>query len=436
MSDTTHRPQATAESLAPQSISEEVLLEKYAKDEEKSILEVNQRVARALAQVEAPEQRPHWEGRFLHALQQGFLPAGRIQSAAGTDLTATLINCFVQPVGDSIAHDDEGHPGIYVALMEAAETMRRGGGVGYDFSRIRPHGAWVGSTRSSASGPVSYMRVYDRSCETVESAGSRRGAQMGVLRCDHPDIEEFIHAKDSGDLKNFNISVGVTDAFMQAVVNDGEIELVHHAEAGAAQKAEGAYQRQDPGSHQDLWVYRKLRARDLWEQIMRSTYDHAEPGVLFLDTINRDNNLSYCETIAATNPCGEQPLPPYGCCCLGSIDLTRFVREPFEEQTQLRLRRLRRAVPHRRAHARQRAGRHRLAAAAAAAGSAQQAPRGPGLHRPGRRAGDAEPALRHAGCARHGAPHRRERCATRPTKPRASWRASAAPSRSSTPTCT
>lgn len=328
MSDTTHSPATTA-ALAPQDISTEVLLEKYAKGEEQDILQVNRRVAHALAAVEAPEQRTHWESRFLQALQQGFLPAGRIQSAAGTELTATLINCFVQPVGDSIAHDDEGHPGIYVALMEAAETMRRGGGVGYDFSRIRPRGAWVGSTQSSASGPVSYMRVFDRSCETVESAGSRRGAQMGVLRCDHPDIEEFIHAKDSGDLRNFNISVGVTDAFMQAVVNDGEVELVHHAEPGTAQKAEGAYEAKD----RHLWVYRKLRARDLWEQIMRSTYDHAEPGVLFIDTINRDNNLSYCETIASTNPCAEQPLPPYGCCCLGSIDLTRFVREPFEEKT-------------------------------------------------------------------------------------------------------
>ncbi len=328
MSDTTHSPASTA-ALAPQDISTEVLLEKYAKGEEQDILQVNRRVAHALAAVEAPEQRTHWEGRFLQALQQGFLPAGRIQSAAGTELTATLINCFVQPVGDSIAQDDEGHPGIYVALMEAAETMRRGGGVGYDFSRIRPRGAWVGSTQSSASGPVSYMRVFDRSCETVESAGSRRGAQMGVLRCDHPDIEEFIHAKDSGDLRNFNISVGVTDAFMQAVVNDGEVELVHHAEPGTAQKAEGAYEAKD----RHLWVYRKLRARDLWEQIMRSTYDHAEPGVLFIDTINRDNNLSYCETIASTNPCAEQPLPPYGCCCLGSIDLTRFVREPFEEKT-------------------------------------------------------------------------------------------------------
>lgn len=319
----------TQHNLPAQPISEEVLIEKYAKGDERSIAAVHARVARALAQAEPVEQRKQWEERFAAALDAGFVPAGRIQSAAGTELSATLINCFVQPVGDSIAHVDDGHPGIYTALTEAAETMRRGGGVGYDFSRIRPRGAWVGSTQSSASGPVSYMRVFDRSCETVESAGARRGAQMGVLRCDHPDVEEFIHAKDGGDLKNFNISVGVTDAFMDAVQADADFELVHRAEPGVAQKAAGAYQKAEPGGH-GLWVYRKIRARDLWEQIMRSTYDHAEPGVLFLDHINRDNNLSYCETIASTNPCAEQPLPPYGCCCLGSIDLTRFVRDPFE----------------------------------------------------------------------------------------------------------
>ena len=330
MSQKTPERTKPALALAPQQISEEVLLEKYGKGDEKTILDVNQRVARALAAAEAPEQRKQWEAKFLQALQNGFLPAGRIQSAAGTDLAATLINCFVQPVGDAIAHLEDGHPGIYTALTEAAETMRRGGGVGYDFSRIRPRGAWVGSTQSSASGPVSYMRVFDRSCETVESAGARRGAQMGVLRCDHPDIEEFIHAKDTGDLKNFNISVGISDAFMAAVQQNGEFTLVHRAEPGAAQKAAGAYQEKSSG----MWIYRKLQARDLWDQIMRSTYDHAEPGVLFLDHINRDNNLSYCETIASTNPCAEQPLPPYGCCCLGSIDLTRFINNPFEENAR------------------------------------------------------------------------------------------------------
>jgi len=312
--------------LPAQAISEEVLLEKYAKGGERTIDDVRRRVARAIAQVEAPAERAAWEARFLDALRAGFVPAGRIWSAAGTELGATLINCFVQPVGDSIATpDDEGHPGIYTALTEAAETMRRGGGVGYDFSRIRPRGARVASTQSHASGPVSYMRVFDRSCETVESAGARRGAQMGVLRCDHPDIEEFIHAKDEGDLKNFNISVGVSDAFMQAVIDDTSIELWHRAAPSERQIADGARQRDD-----GTWSYRSVPARALWDLVMRSTYDHAEPGVLFLDRINADNNLGYCETIAATNPCGEQPLPPYGCCCLGSIDLTHFVVDAFE----------------------------------------------------------------------------------------------------------
>lgn len=313
--------------LPPQAISTDVLREKYLKEGESSVEQLYDRVARALASVEKPELQAEYEQKFRSNLNAGAIGAGRIMSAAGTGIQATLINCFVQPVGDCIqGMDDEGHPGIYEALREAAETMRRGGGVGYDFSRIRPKGALVKGTASTASGPCSYINVFDQSCATVESAGSRRGAQMGVLRIDHPDVLEFITAKRTpGRWNNFNVSVGVSDAFIAAVRRGEMWELVHPAMPGADQVAQGVRQRPD-----GQWVYRTLPASELWDTIMKSAYDFAEPGILFLDRIQTDNNLRAVEAIHATNPCGEQPLPAYGCCDLGPIILTKFVQHAFD----------------------------------------------------------------------------------------------------------
>ncbi len=320
------RDEAALIPLTVQPISRDVLQEKYLKPGENDLDDLFERVARALASVEAEGQRDHWQKLFHANLRAGAIGAGRIMSAAGTALQATLINCFVQPVGDCIQGvDADGYPGIYEALREAAETMRRGGGVGYDFSRIRPRGAEVKATASIASGPCSYIDVFDHSCATVESAGARRGAQMGVLRIDHPDVVEFITAKRKpGRWSNFNVSVAVTHEFMEALDSGAEWSLVHRARPGNALLGKGAHQRAD-----GKWVYRTLPAAELWDTVMKSAYDFAEPGILFPDTINRDNNLRYCEDISATNPCGEQPLPPYGCCDLGPVILTRFVRQPF-----------------------------------------------------------------------------------------------------------
>ncbi|MGF6374668.1 ribonucleoside-diphosphate reductase alpha chain [Paraburkholderia sp. RAU6.4a] len=315
--------------IPPQQFSLDVLLEKYAKGDEQSADDVYRRVARGVAEAEPPEMRASVEEQFVDNMRHGALGAGRIMSAAGSGIAATLINCFVQPVGDSIQGvDEQGLPGIYVALLQAAETMRRGGGVGYNFSAIRPKGARVHTTSSAASGPCSYMDVFDASCRTVESAGSRRGAQMAVLDCDHPDLLEFIEAKHSkGRWNNFNVSVSVTDEFMRAVENDEPWQLVHRAEPSPALRAAGDVRQREDG----LWVYSEHPARAIWDRIMRSTYDVAEPGIVFISRMNEDNNLRAVETIRATNPCGEQPLPAYGCCNLGPLNLTRFVVDPFAQ---------------------------------------------------------------------------------------------------------
>jgi len=264
------------------------------------------RVAKDLARVEA--EPGIWEEKFYAALEDfKFLPAGRIAAGAGTQRKVTLFNCFVM----GTVPDDMG--GIFDMLKEAALTMQQGGGIGYDFSTIRPKGALVKGVAADASGPLSFMDVWDSMCRTIMSAGSRRGAMMATLRCDHPDIEDFIAAKsDPARLRMFNVSVLVTDPFMEAVKADGDWDLVFEGQ-----------------------IYKTLSARKLWDQIMQSTYEFAEPGVIFIDRINQANNLSYCETIAATNPCGEQPLPPYGACLLGSINLARLVEAPFERGAHL-----------------------------------------------------------------------------------------------------
>jgi len=266
------------------------------------------RVARAVAAAEAEADRERWAKAF-HGILSGYryLPAGRILAGAGTERAVTLFNCFVMgAIPDSL-------PGIFDGLKEAALTMQQGGGIGHDFSTLRPKGAPVKGVGADASGPLSFMNVWDSMCRTIMSAGTRRGAMMGTMRCDHPDIESFVAAKrDAMRLRNFNLSVLVTDRFMAAVKADSDWPLV--------------FERK---------THKVVRARALWDQIMRATYDYAEPGVVFIDRVNAENNLAYCETISCTNPCGEQPLPPYGACLLGSINLARFIKNPFEDDARV-----------------------------------------------------------------------------------------------------
>ena len=296
----------------PMAISQQIWDMKYRlKDQNGTFLEQTvqdtwHRIAKALSEVETEPKK--WETIFYNALTDfKFLPAGRITAGSGTKRNVTLFNCFVMGViPDSMS-------GIFDMLKEAALTMQQGGGIGYDFSTIRPKGSLVKGIAADASGPVSFMDVWDSMCRTIMSAGSRRGAMMATMRCDHPDIEEFIAAKsDSQKLRMFNLSVLVTDAFMDAVKKGEDWKLIYNNK-----------------------VYSVIKAAVLWDQIMRATYNFAEPGVIFIDRINATNNLSYCETITATNPCGEQPLPPYGACLLGSINLAKLVEHPFDKNAYL-----------------------------------------------------------------------------------------------------
>ncbi len=298
--------------------------------EEASVQATWRRVAHGLAQVEASD-RIDWARRFFDILQDfQFLPGGRIQAGTGTDRDVTLFNCFVMgTIEDSI-------PGIFRALQEGAVTMQHGGGVGYDFSTLRPSGARARTTGAIASGPVSFMDVWDAMCATIQSTGARRGAMMATLRCDHPDIETFIDAKrHAGGLHHFNLSVQVTDAFMQAIERDEAWPLVF-PQSRLGDNGDTVV-RDWPGEAPAVpcRIVRWLPARTLWDRLLRASYDSGEPGVLFIDRINRLNNLGYCERITATNPCGEVPLPPYGACDLGAINLTRLVRDPFTRQACL-----------------------------------------------------------------------------------------------------
>lgn len=314
-------------------ISEKVWDLKYRYRQQDKIIDqtIENTWERVAATVAKAEHRDHkkWEQTFYDALAGfRFLPGGRILAGAGTNRTVTLFNCFVMPIAeDSLS-------GIFDALKEGALTLQQGGGVGYDFSKLRPHGFLVKHAGTTASGPVSFMRIWNAMCATMESSGARRGAMMGILRCDHPDIEEFIQAKSNpNELRHFNVSVLVTDVFMQAVKEDRDWELVFPVEEDVSD----TILRQWSGSAEPVpcRIIKSVRARQLWEKIIKSAYDYAEPGVLFEGTINRQNNLWYREWMSATNPCGEIPLPAYGACNLGSINLTQFVKQPFTQQADL-----------------------------------------------------------------------------------------------------
>lgn len=300
-----------------ESISEFIWQTKYRYAKEESIESTWRRVAKAIAQGEPSQTRLESEKDFYSILENfAFLPGGRILAGAGTTQDVTLFNCFVMPISDSL-------PGIFDALKEAAITLQAGGGVGYDFSPLRPLGFAANQTGATASGPLSFMRIWNAMCGTMLSTSARRGAMMGVLRCDHPDIEAFVTAKsDSNELRHFNVSVLVTDEFMEAVKTGAEWNLV--------------FPNQE--------IIKRINASELWEKIIHSAYNFAEPGVIFQSTVNRFNNLWYKERICATNPCGEIPLPPYGACNLGSINLTQFIIQPYSKEATVDWKKLERVT--------------------------------------------------------------------------------------------
>ena len=327
-----------AAGLPAQALGLQVLRTRYAGPGERSADDVRRRVAQALAQAEPAGDRAAWAERFLQAQRAGFIVGGRVAAHAGSARLGTMMNCFVQPLADTLQPGAAAGPGIYEALAQVAQTQRLGGGVGIDFSPIRPQGAMVLGDGASAAGPTAWLQLFDTSCTVLAGASQRPCAQMGVLRCDHPDIEAFTKAKAGGGLATFSLSVAVTDAFMRAVACRQTIELVHAAQPGPGWP--GASRRAD-----GLWAYGRIPAPQVWATLVEQAHAHGEPGLLFVDRIHDDNNLAYCEHLTATNPCGEQPLPAYGACCLGSIDLTRLVSHPFEATATLDLERLAALVP-------------------------------------------------------------------------------------------
>ena len=288
-----------------------------------------QRIAKAIAKKEPTAQRSQWQKEFHHLLEDfHFLPGGRIIAGAGTQHAVTLFNCFVMPISDSL-------PAIFDGLKEGALTLQEGGGVGYDFSSLRPRGYPVKHAGSIASGPVSFMRIWNSMCATMQSTGARRGAMMGILRCDHPDIEEFIMAKaDPHELRHFNVSVLVTNEFMQAVKKNLDWQLVFPTEKTDPKET---ILRRWSGSALPVRckIISRINARQLWHALIKSAYDYAEPGVIFEDTVNQQNTLWYQEWLSATNPCGEIPLPTYGACNLGAINLTQFIVNPYSEHAKI-----------------------------------------------------------------------------------------------------